>query len=114
MEYINGYKGKNKYKILSKKDAGRSSEFYLIDCGEDLFAYGFRRDIESLYFVPVNQCGTKEEVGNHCKSIIQLCRKHIEKCKKEMEKDGHEGWNILIENEKKELEALTDFIEKLK
>lgn len=111
MKYINGYKEKNKYKVLSKKDAGKSSELYLIDCGENFFAYGFKRDIQSLYFVPVSQCGTKEEVKSHCESIVKLCKKNIKQYEKEMIKDNSEGWKMLIKNEKKELEALTCFIE---
>lgn len=115
MEYINGYKARGKFKVLSEKETGFGGKWYLIECGENRFAYGTLADIQSLFFVPVEQYGTKKELKRHCESIIELCKKHINKYEKNIIKDKNniKAWNIFIEYRKKELEALTDFAEKM-
>jgi hypothetical protein len=67
------------------------------------------KDIQSLFGVPVNQCGTKEEVLSHCKSIAKLCIKNIDNYNKELQKGKSKGWKLLIGHEQKELETLTEF-----
>lgn len=115
MEFINGYNSKEQFKVLSEKETGLGGKWYLIECGEDRFAYGTLADIRSLYFVPVAQYGTKKEIKKRCESIIKLCKKNINKYEKEIIKDkkNPKGLKMLIEHEKKELEALTDFAEKM-
>lgn len=113
MEYISGYNTRNKYKVLSEKEIGIDGKWYLVECEENFFAYGTQKELQSLYFVPVNQCGTKEKVKEHCEAIIELCKSHNTKYEKEMDKDKSQGWKVLIDWNNKEIEALTDFVEKL-
>ena len=96
-------------KILSEKETGIGGRYVLVDYGNNFFAYGYEADMHTLCGFPVNQCGTKEEVLNHLKSIIGLCNKHIEKYQKEFAKDNHEGWNILIDHNIHHIETLTEF-----
>lgn len=97
-------------KILSEMPTAIGWKWVLIDYGNNFYGYGFERDLHSLYGFPVNQCGTKDEVVTHCKSIAELCRQNIEKYKREFTKDKHDGWEVLIEGQQKELEILTEFI----
>lgn len=91
--------------ILSEKE-----KWVLVDYGNNFYAYGVKQDLHTLLGFPVNQCGTKEEVLTHCKSILILCKQNIEKYQKEFAKDKKSsGWKILIEHEQKELEMLTEF-----
>lgn len=94
--------------ILSRKETGMGSNFVLVKYSDDFYAHGTEADISDKYGFPVNACGTKEEVLNHCKSISALCKNNINKYHKEQLKDP-KGWDALIEREEKELEALTAF-----
>lgn len=96
-------------KILSEMPTGLGSKWVLVKYENDFYAYGMEKDLHSLFGFPVNQCGTKEEVIKHCNSIAELCRKNIKKYQKEFSKDNHKGWNILIEQNQKELEILIKF-----
>ena len=95
--------------ILSEMPTGLGGKWVLVKYDNDFYAYGFEQDLHSLFGFPVNQCGTKEEVIKHCNSIAELCRKSIKKYQKEFSKDNHQGWNILIEQNQKELEMLVKF-----
>lgn len=96
--------------ILSKMETGQGGNWVLVDYGNNFYAYGFERDLHSLLGFPVNQCGTKDEVKQHCNSISRLCRQNIEKYNREISKSAKpEGWKYLIEQEKKQLEMLTEF-----
>ncbi|GCD12610.1 hypothetical protein [Clostridium tagluense] len=109
MKTMIGYNGINIFNVLSEKDFGIDSKLYLVDCGDNFYAYGTMKDLQSLFFVPVNQCGTKEKVLNHCNSIAELCRKNIQKYNKELISNKTKGWGLLIEHEQKQLNALTNF-----
>ena len=95
--------------ILAKKETGMGGSFVLVKYSDDFYAHGTEMDTHDKYGFPVNSCGTKEEVLNHCNSIAKLCKANIQKYNKEIQKDKHQGWNILIEHNQKELEALTEF-----
>lgn len=95
--------------ILAEMPTGMGGKWMLVKYGNDFYAYGNERDLHSFLGFPVNQCGSKEEVIKHCKSISELCKQNIEKYGKKFAKDNHEGWKIMIENEQKELEMLTEF-----
>lgn len=99
-------------KILSEMPTGMGGKWVLVDYGNNFYAYGVEQDLHTLLGFPVNQCGTKEEVLAHCKSISELCKKNIEKYQKELakEKKKPDGWKLLIEHEQKELEMLTEFV----
>ena len=96
-------------KILSEMPTGMGGKWVLVDYGNNFYAYGTEDCLHDLLGFPVNQCGSKEKVLAHCKSISELCRKHILKYQKQLEKDKTEGWKIMIKNEQKELEMLTEF-----
>lgn len=98
-------------KILSEMPTGLGDKWVLVQYKEDFFGYGFEQDLHTLLGFPVNQCGTKEDVLNHCKSIAELCKKFIAKYQKELvkEKKNSDGWKLLIEQNQKELDMLTEF-----
>ena len=65
--------------------------------------------------VSVDRCGTLADVLNHCLSIAELCKNNITKYKAEKEKSKKpEGWQLLIDYEKSELDMLLLFAETLK
>ena len=96
-------------KILSEMSTEMGGKWVLVKYDNDFYAYGTEHDLHSFYGFPVEQCGSKEKVLAHCKSIAELCRKHIIKYQKQLKKDKTEGWKIMIKNEQKELEMLTEF-----
>lgn len=61
--------------------------------------------------LPVNQCGTKEEVLENCLRMIEINKEHIQKYQKELAKEKRkpEGWKRLIYCKQKELEMHTEF-----
>lgn len=97
--------------ILSEKETGMGGKWALVDCGNNFYAYGVEQDLHTLLGFPVDQCGTREEVLTHCKSISKLCNQNIEKYQRELAKDkkNFDEWENLIEHEKKELEMLIKF-----
>ena len=98
-------------KILAEMPTGMGGKWVLVQYKEDFFAYGYEQDLHTLMGFPVNQCGTQNEVLNHCKSIAELCKNNIAKYQKERSKDTKNisGWELLIQHEQKELEMLTEF-----
>ena len=99
-------------KILSEMPTGMGGKWVLVKYDNDFYAYGVEQDLHTLLGFPVNQCGSKEDVIKHCKSISELCKQNIEKYNKELAKENEkpDGWEILIEHEQKELEMLTEFV----
>lgn len=97
-------------KILSEMPTGLGGKWVLVDYGNDFYAYGVEKDLYSFLGFPVKQCGSKEEVIEHCKSIAELCKKNIQKFNKNLKKDKTDGWKLLIEQEQKKLDMLTKFI----
>ena len=95
--------------ILSEMPTGLGGRWVLVEYENDFYGYGYEQDLHRLSGFPVDQCGTKDEVLAHCKSIKKLCTQHIERYKKELKKGKSNGWELLIEHEKAELEMLTRF-----
>lgn len=95
--------------ILSEMPTGMGGKWVLVKYKEDFYAYGYERDLHSLWGFPVNQCGTKEEVLSHCKAIAELCRKNIAKYQTEIAKKQSDGWKLLLKQEEKEMDMLTKF-----
>lgn len=98
-------------KILMEKETGYGGSWVLVQYKEDFFAHGLKCDMTSFLGFPVNNVGTKKNVIGHCKSIAELCRENIAKYEKEKAKknSNKQGWELLIADEKRELEMLTDF-----
>ena len=109
METIKGYKGLNTFKVLSEKECGNDNKIYLVDCGNDFYGYGTIQDLQSISFVSVDRCGTKEELFNHCNLIAEMCRKNIQKYNDFISSDKTKGWEFLIQHEQEELDMLTEF-----
>ena len=95
--------------ILSRKETGLGGSWVLVDYGNGFYAYGAEQDLHTMFGFPVNQCGSKEEVSVHCKSIVELCKKNIAKYQKELTKGKSNGWKLLIKQEQKKLEMLIEF-----
>lgn len=89
-------------KVLAEMPTGMGGRYVLVEYGKDFYAYGYEQNLHTLTGFPVNQCGTKDDVLAHCKSIAKLCKQNIEKFQRNK-------WEILIEHEQKQLEALMEF-----
>ena len=100
--------------ILSTFKTDMGGEFLLIQYGENHFSYGARAEYNTICGAPIQQCGTKEEVINRCKRLIELKNKNIDHYKKEIQKDKQAGWNILINNSQNQIEMFNQFIDVLK
>lgn len=114
METMKGYKGYNTYKVLAKKDFGVDNKYYLVDCGNDFYGYGTMPDLQSVSFVSVDRCGTKEKVREHCKLIANMCEENIKKYKEMLTSTKEKGWKLLIEHEQEEFNMLKEFARVLK
>lgn len=99
-------------KILAEMPTGMGSKWVLAEIENDFYGYGTVADFNDKWGLPVNQCGTKKSVKNHCESIAELCKKNIKKYQKELSKKtaNSDGWELMIEHEQKELEMLIEFI----
>ena len=97
--------------ILSEKENGMGGKWVLVDYGNNFYAYGVEQDLHTLLGFPVDQCGTREEVLTHCKSISKLCQQNIEKYQRELVKgkSSPDRLKTLIKHEQKELEMLIEF-----
>ncbi len=97
--------------ILATKETGMGGNWVLVKYEENFYAYGVEADLNSFLGFPVDQCGTKEEVIEHCNSIAMLCKENISRYKKKLlnKKGNVDGWKLMIEHEQKQLEMLMDF-----
>ena len=101
--------------ILATARHGMGGEFKLVKVSNDFYMYGTQKEFDSILGVSVDRCGTLVEVLNHCLSISELCKNNITKYKAEKEKSKKpEGWQLLIDYEKSELDMLLLFAETLK
>ena len=101
--------------ILATARHGMGGEFKLVKVSDDFYMYGTQKEFDSILGVSVDRCGTLAEVLNHCLSISELCKNNITKYKAEKEKSKKpEGWRLLIDYEKNELDMLLLFAETLK
>ena len=91
--------------ILSKKETGMGGSWILVDYGNKFFAYGYIQDSERLLDFPVDQCGSKKKVLEHCNLIARMCEQNI----KRYQKESVSGTTLLIESEQKQLEVLREF-----
>lgn len=97
--------------ILSEMPTGMGSKWLLAKFSNTFYGYGTVMDFRSAWGLPVNQCGTKEEVLEDCVRMQSVCNEYIEKYKKELSKEKRklEGWKMLIKNNEIELEMLIEF-----
>jgi hypothetical protein len=109
METMKGYRGLNTFKILAEKDFGVDNKYYLVDCGNDFYGYGTIQDLQSISFVSVDRCGTKEKVRAHCKLIANMCEENIKKYKEMTTSINENGLELLIAHEQDEFNMLTEF-----
>ena len=101
--------------ILATARHGMGGEFKLVKVSDDFFMYGTQQEFDSILGVSVDRCGTLADVLSHCLSIAELCKNNIIKYKAEKEKSKKpEGWQMLIDYEKSELDMLLLFAETLK
>ena len=100
--------------ILATARYALGAEVKLVKVDDDFYMYGTQAEFDSLLGVSVDHCGSLEKVLSHCLSIAELCKKNIVKYQKEFEKDRHEGWQMMIEHEKADLDMLLLFAETLK
>lgn len=96
-------------KILSEMPTGMGGKWVLVKYEENFYAYGTENCLHDFLGFPVNQCGSREELMEHCNSIAELCRQNISNFQKEIAKSDSEGWELMIEDEQRQLEMLTKF-----
>ena len=101
--------------ILATARHGMGGEFKLVKVSNDFYMYGTQKEFDSICGVSVDRCGTLEEVLRHCLRIAELFKNHISKYKAEKEKSTKkDGWQMMIDYEKSELDMLLLFAETLK
>lgn len=101
--------------ILATARHKMGEEFKLAKVSDDFYMYGTQKEFDSIWGVSVDRCGSAAEVLNHCLSIAELCKNNITKYKTEKEKSKKpEGWQLLIDYDKSELDMLLLFAETLK
>lgn len=96
-------------KTLVEMPNGMGGKWILAKFEDDFYGYGTEDDFRDKSGLPVDQCGTKESVIEYCSLIAELCKNNIEKYQKEVSKEKSDGWKILLDHEKKELEMLIEF-----
>lgn len=100
-------------KIIAKHKNIYNTDYLLIKYESNFFAYGTEKDFNCFLGVPVQQTGTKNEIIIRLKSLINLAKTHISNYEKEFSKDNHNGWNILINDEKNKIEMYRLFLNAL-
>ena len=101
--------------ILATARHGMGGEFKLVKVSNDFYMYGTQKEFDSIFGVSVDRCGTLEEVLSHCLRIAELCKNNIAKYNAEKEKSTKkDGWQMLIDYEKSELDMLLLFAETLR
>lgn len=101
--------------ILATARHGMGGEFKLVKVSDDFYMYGTQKELDSIWGVSVDRCGTLAEVLSHCLNISELCKNNIAKYNTEKEKcKNPEGWQLLIDCEQSELDMLLLFAETLK
>ena len=101
--------------ILATARHGMGGEFKLVKVSNDFYMYGTQKEFDSILGVSVDRCGTLADVLSHCLSIAELCKNSITKYNAEKAKSTKkDGWQMLIDYEKSELNMLLLFAETLK
>jgi hypothetical protein len=93
----------NNMEILASKETGLGGKYVLVKYDNEFYAHGIEADIHDKWGFPVDSCGSKTEVLNHCKSIAELCKELVKKY-------TDEKCEVLRNQNQKELEALEEFI----
>ena len=90
---------------------GMGGKWILAKYSDTFYGYGTESDHKCAWGLPVNQCGTKEEVLENCLRMIQVNKEYIRKYQKELvkEKKKPEGWKMMLNNEQREFEMHTEF-----
>lgn len=91
---------KNQY-VLVKRQDGRK------------WPYAFGCEVFIKEGFPIDNCGTRTEIIDRCKSMIKLNKEYNNKYQENHEIDGKDGWLLLIKQNKEEIEALAEFVEVL-
>lgn len=102
--------------VLSEMPTGMGGKWILAKYSDTFYGYGTEMDHKSVWGLPVNQCGTKEEILENCLRLIEINKEYIQKYQKELKKEKKkpEGWKILLYCEQKKLEMHTEFARILK
>ena len=101
--------------ILATARHKMGGEFKLVKVSNDFYMYGTQKEFDSIQGVSVDRCGTLAEVLSHCLRIAELCKNNIAKYNAEKEKSTKkDGWQILIDYEKSELDMILLFSKTLK
>ena len=102
--------------VLSEISTGMGSKWILAKYSDTFYGYGTEMEHKSVWGLPVNQCGTKDEVLGRCLRMIKINKKHIQQYQKELikEKKKPEGWKIMIDCEQKERGMHIEFAKILK
>ena len=102
-------------KILATYKHNMGGVFKLAKVSDNFFMYGTQKEFDSICGVSVDRCGTRDDVLCHCLRIAELCKNNIAKYNAEKEKSTKkDGWQMMIDYEKSELDMLLLFAETLR
>lgn len=90
-------------KILSEMPTGIGGKWILTKFTDIFYGYGTEADFKSAWGLPVNQCGTKEEVLENCLRMQEVNKEYIEKYQ------NNDDYKTLLECEQKELAMHIEF-----
>lgn len=102
--------------VLSEMPTGMGGKWILAKYSDTFYGYGTEKDHKSAWGLPVEQCGTKDEVLENCLRMIEVNKEYVQQYQKELAKvkKKPEGWERLLDCEQKELEMHTEFARILK
>ena len=64
-------------KILSEMPTGMGGKWILAKFTDTFYGYGVEADFKCAWGLPVNQCGTKEEVLENCLRMQEVNKEYI-------------------------------------
>lgn len=102
--------------ILSEMSTETGSKWLLVKFSNTFYGYGTVADFNDIWGLPVNQCGSKEEVLKNCIFMRSVCEEYIEKYKKIITEKrlNNEYWKMALMNEQTELKMLIKFAKVLR
>ncbi len=89
--------------ILSEMPTGMGGKWILAKFTDTFYGYGVEADFKCAWGLPVNQCGTKDEVLENCLRMQEVNKEYIKKYQ------NNDTYKILFESEQKELAMHTEF-----
>lgn len=92
------------------KDVYVKNQFHLATNEKGFWVFGTDKDRTDFYGYPVQNCGDIEEVQHRLQFLVSFLSDTIIKYRKEYLKDNHNGWKIMIEDSKKELDSMNYFL----